>query len=90
MSTFVEKVALDLLRRDGIKVIWNLHVAAAQAAQFGLIETADQLLQIADAAEEFCLSSTESGASHYGSALQLWFSAGLSVASWSQRFLPYR
>jgi hypothetical protein len=62
MSTFVEKVALNLLRSDGIKTIWKLHVAASQANQLGNREAAERLLQIADAAEEFCFRPAESWA----------------------------
>jgi hypothetical protein len=62
MRTFVEKVALDLFRRDGIEAIWKLHVAAGQADRLGLPEAAEQLLQIADAAEEFCFRPAESWA----------------------------
>ena len=62
MSTFVETVALDLLRSDGIEAIWKLHVAAGQADQIGKREAAERLLEIADAAEEFCSRPAENWA----------------------------
>ena len=49
--TFVEKIALELLVRDGPSAVWQLHLAAATAHGDGHAKAADALLQIADAAE---------------------------------------
>ena len=49
--TFVEKIALELLTRDGTSAVWQLHLVAATAYQDGHTRAADALLQIADAAE---------------------------------------
>jgi hypothetical protein len=49
--TFVEKIALELLTRDGTSAVWQLHLAAAAAYGNGYLRAADALLQIADAAE---------------------------------------
>jgi hypothetical protein len=49
-----EKVALELLERDGMPVIWLLHVTAAKAHGDGHPRAAETLLEIADAAER-CL-----------------------------------
>ena len=48
---FHEKVALDLLARDGISVIWKLHLDAANAYRGGFLNGARILLATADAAE---------------------------------------
>ena len=48
---FHEKAALDLLARDGISVIWKLHLDAANAYRGGFFNGARLLLATADAAE---------------------------------------
>ena len=48
---YYEKVALDLLARDGIGVIWKLHLDAANAYRGGFLNGAKILLATADAAE---------------------------------------
>ena len=48
---FHERVALDLLARDGIGVIWKLHLDAANAYRGGFLNGAKILLATADAAE---------------------------------------
>jgi hypothetical protein len=47
-----EKVALDLLERDGIAVIWLLHLTATKAYREGHPRAAEALLEIGDAAEQ--------------------------------------
>ena len=49
--TFVEKIALELLTRDGTSAVWQLHLVAATAYRDGHTRAADALLEIADAAE---------------------------------------
>ena len=49
-----EKLALNLLERDGIPVIWLLHLTAVKAHGDGHPRAAETLLEIADAAER-CL-----------------------------------
>jgi hypothetical protein len=49
-----EKLALNLLERDGLSVIWLLHRTAAQALGDGHPRAAEILIEIADAAER-CL-----------------------------------
>jgi hypothetical protein len=51
ICAFHEKVALDLLARDGIGVIWKLHLDAANAYRGGFLNGAKILLATADAAE---------------------------------------
>ena len=46
-----ERAALDLLARDGIGVIWKLHLDAANAYRGGFLKSAEILLATADAAE---------------------------------------
>lgn len=46
------EVAADLLRTDGIAVIWQAHITAARANRDGHPRAAEILLKIADAAEE--------------------------------------
>lgn len=49
--TLAEKLASDLLAREGIPAIWDLHLAAASARSAGKLEIAASLIEIADAAE---------------------------------------
>jgi hypothetical protein len=49
-----ERLALDLLERDGSAVIWLLHLTAARACGDGHPRAAEILLEIADTAER-CL-----------------------------------
>lgn len=46
-----ENVALDLLTRKGIGVIWQLHLDAANAYRRGCPQSAEILIETADAAE---------------------------------------
>jgi len=48
---FHERVALDLLARDGIGVVWKLHLDAANAYRGGYQRGAQILIETADAAE---------------------------------------
>jgi hypothetical protein len=47
-----EELALDLLKRDGIAVIWLLHLTAAKAHREGHSRAAETLIEIGDAAEQ--------------------------------------
>ena len=51
VSTFAEKIALELLADDGTSAVWQLHLVAATAYRGGNARAADALLEIADAAE---------------------------------------
>ena len=48
---FHERVALDLLARDGLGVVWKLHLDAANAYRRGYPRGAQILIGTADAAE---------------------------------------
>jgi hypothetical protein len=48
---FHERAALDLLGRDGVAIVWQLHVAAAEAFRAGYPRGAQILIETADAAE---------------------------------------
>ena len=48
---FHERVALDFLARDGIGVIWKLHLDAANAYRGGYQRGAQILIETADGAE---------------------------------------
>ena len=50
-GTLAEKIALELLARDGASAVWQLHVVAARVYQDGCARAAGVLLDIADAAE---------------------------------------
>jgi hypothetical protein len=50
---FHERAALGLLARDGIGVIWKLHLDAANAYRGGFYRAAQILIGTADAAERF-------------------------------------
>jgi hypothetical protein len=51
VCTLNENLALRMLARNGIAVIWRLNVAAAEAHRTGLPQSAAALLELADAAE---------------------------------------
>jgi hypothetical protein len=52
LQTMTEDLALRMLSRDGIAVIWRLNVAAAEAHRTGHPQSAAALLELADAAED--------------------------------------
>jgi hypothetical protein len=54
LHTLTEKLAATMLARDGIEVIWRLHLAATAAHRNGYARSAASILEIADAAEEVC------------------------------------
>ena len=54
MTTFAEELAVELLHRDGIKAVWELHRVASNAHRAGHKDVATGLLQVADAAEAIC------------------------------------
>jgi hypothetical protein len=51
VSTFAENIARELLARDGVPAVWQLHLAAAKAYRDGFTRAAEALVIIADAAE---------------------------------------
>jgi hypothetical protein len=52
LRNLTETLALRMLAREGIAVIWQLHLVATQAHRNGCPGAAASILQIADAAEE--------------------------------------
>ena len=52
LQTMTDDLALRMLARDGIAVIWRLNVAAAEAHRTGHPQSAAALLELADAAED--------------------------------------
>ena len=52
LRTMTDDLALRMLARDGIAVIWRLNVAAAEANRTGHPQSAAALLELADAAED--------------------------------------
>jgi hypothetical protein len=52
LETMTEDLALRMLARDGIAVIWRLNLAAAEAYRTGYPQSAATLLELADAAED--------------------------------------
>jgi hypothetical protein len=48
---FHERAALELLDRDGIAIIWRLHLDAVEAHRNGYARGAQILIDTADAAE---------------------------------------
>ena len=52
LQTMTEDLALRMLARDGIQVIWRLNLAAAEAHRTGHPQSAAAILELADAAEE--------------------------------------
>jgi hypothetical protein len=63
MSELEESVARELLTRNGIGVIWQVHIAAETAYRAGNERAADILIKIADAAETIWRSESSSPAS---------------------------
>ena len=56
---FHERVALDLLARDGLRVLWKLHLDAANAYRRGYPRGAQILIETADAAEQLIRHATQ-------------------------------
>jgi hypothetical protein len=52
LHNLTESLALRMLAREGIAIIWQLHLAATQAHRNGYASAAASILEIADAAEE--------------------------------------
>jgi hypothetical protein len=52
LQTMTEDLALRMLARDGIAVIWRLNLAAAEADRIGYRQSAAALIELADAAED--------------------------------------
>ena len=56
---FHKRVVLDLLARDGIGVVWKLHLDAANAYRRGYPRGAQILIETADAAERLIRHAAE-------------------------------
>src|SRR5205814_8135279 len=56
-GTLTEKIALSILDRKGVTVIWELQVAAAGAYRTGHPQAAAAILEIAEAAEAAWLAT---------------------------------
>jgi len=52
VGTLSRDLALKMLARNGIAVIWELNIAAAEAHRTGHPQSAAALLELADAAED--------------------------------------
>jgi hypothetical protein len=52
IHTLNENLALRMLARNGVAVIWRLNLAAAEAHRTGHPQSAAALAELADAAEE--------------------------------------
>lgn len=52
LQTMTEDLALRMLARNGIAVIWRLNLAAAEAHRTGHPQSAAALAALADAAED--------------------------------------
>ena len=52
-----EKIASHMLERHGLAFIWDTHVAAAAAYGLGQLSIAEDLAEIAEAAEQLLLQS---------------------------------
>ena len=56
MVNSAEKIALGMLKREGIAAVWDLHLDAAMLYSIGQREQAEALLDMADAAEKIVRS----------------------------------
>ena len=54
-----ENIAPEVLRRDGMSSIWQLHLAAATAFRDGQPREAENLIEIADAVENAWRRATQ-------------------------------
>jgi hypothetical protein len=52
---FHEGIACDLLARDGVAIVWRLHLDATKAYRDGYPLGAEVLVKVADAAERLLL-----------------------------------
>ena len=52
LQTRTEDLALQMLARNGVAVIWQLNLAAAEAHRTGHPQSAATLIELADAAED--------------------------------------
>ena len=52
-----EKIATTMLARDGVAMIWRLHIDAARAYRIGHPKAATAIVEIAEAAEEVWLEA---------------------------------
>ena len=57
--TMAEKLACDMLARDGVTAIWDLHLAALTAKDAGKLELTASLVEIAEAAERLWLDGVQ-------------------------------
>ena len=60
MNTLTQRVADELLKRDGAGVIWQAHLTAARLDREGNRRAAEILLAIADAAEKALIRAAPS------------------------------
>ena len=56
---FHEGIACDLLVRDGIAIVWRLHLDATNAYRDGYPLGAEVLIKVAEAAEQLLLHAGE-------------------------------
>ena len=67
MNTLAQRVADELLKRDGAGVIWQAHLTAARLDCEGNRRAAEILLAIADAAEKaVCRAAPSEGSGEVG------------------------
>ena len=52
---FHQGIAADLLARDGVAIVWRLHLDATKAYRDGYPHDAEVLIKVADAAEQLLL-----------------------------------
>jgi hypothetical protein len=57
LQTMTDDLALRMLARNGIGVIWRLNLVAAEAHRTGHPQSAAALLELADAAEDAWLQA---------------------------------
>jgi hypothetical protein len=61
MAAFTDTIAINMLAREGIAVVWRLHIEAADAYRLRQESGAETLIAIADAAEEWLRRIAEEG-----------------------------
>ena len=64
LRNLTKSLALKMLSRDGVAVIWQLHLIATQAHRNGHPAAAASILEIADAAAEAWLREEEERAAN--------------------------
>ena len=88
--TFHEKAALELLGRDGIAIVWKVHLEAAEAYQAGYQRGAQIPIETADAAERLLRHAASAGPFLKSASTQMLYTVEVRFAGETFRELMLR